>query len=747
MRFPIRIKMFILVLIILVGATSAVVLKTRSIFLEDKFDFVKQLTNKLSSSTAKLVNEKFLSYQSRLAIAVSTRESLKKIRTKNDELSKVIFERNPDFALVSVQKEKDNDWATEWSQINYDRPISKWADSYSETLLRSLDYSSLKEGAIQIFKLADPDGAPIFAMVLIAEISSHDSDKTSKNAVVGLLSKDFLIDVVNEYKGDLNSVFVIDDKGYVVSHPDQDMIGKELNDNPIMKEIVDQKRVSGVGEYTFDTGVQVGSYQSVNQSNLFVIATTPMKQALQAVNSLMMSIFVFGLGFLIIGLVLAFFVASKITRPLNELQETASVIGSGDFQTKIEIKSDDEVGELAKSIDKMRVSLIERDDTIESSKRALVQSEKMSAFGQLSAGIAHEVKNPLAGILGHAQLAKSKTQDSGIVKHMDIIEKEARRTKEIVENLMKFARAEKPELAPIDLHEAVSRAVDLVDHQLSLQGIKVSRHLDPVKQIVGNANQIQQVLLNIMMNASHAMEDSFTKVLDVYLEDKGETMQIRIKDSGKGMTPEVQKRIFEPFFTTKPAGKGTGLGLSVSYGIVQDHKAKVYVESAPDKGATFFIDFPKAGSSAAPVPGIVQKSEEPQTKAAPAPTTAREQMSKDYRSGIDEFDKNRGIVTHVEPKGGEIPNLDLFKKPVSDPDKIEMETEEEDDNDIMYSDSSKAKSKSKKSIKDDFKIVKNETTTKISDDSVTVKVEKKNTEEAPDTGGFKVKIRKSVIKG
>jgi two-component system NtrC family sensor kinase len=409
---------------------------------------------------------------------------------------------------------------------------------------------------------------------------------------------------VMEYKGDLNTVFLVDNKGYIFAHPNEELIGQSLADHPVVRDI-EGGRETGSGQFEMKDGEDIiANYGPIEGTNLYIVVTTPEKQAFIAARDLLITVLTFGIGFLIIGSVLSFALASRITKPLNELKDITSQIGSGDFKVEVNVKSNDEVGELAINIDRMKKSLLERDEQIEHSKMALVQSEKMSAFGQLSAGIAHEVKNPLAGILGHAQLGKSKSKDPDVTKHLDMIERETRRTKEIIENLMKFARAEKPDLTMTDLHETVSRAVDLVDHQVSLQGVKIVKDLRPVSMVNANSNQIQQVLLNLMMNATHAMETSKVKTLTVSVEDKNDIVQIRIKDSGSGMSPEVQKRIFEPFFTTKPAGKGTGLGLSVSIGIVQDHKGKIYVQSEVGQGTTFFIDIPKSGAAIAPQIGV-----------------------------------------------------------------------------------------------------------------------------------------------
>ncbi len=611
----IRMKMFILVTVVLLGSIFAVLWKTRQIFFEDKFDFIRQLSSKLSASSEQLAHHKLTELQNKMALFVSTRESLERsnVDLKNND---VLFERFGEFVTVSVQKNLPNKgWISQWtvSNTSVQNPLS---ETFAETILRSIDYSTIGTGQVFLKRFESPSGSPLFALTFLADLREAGSKGSQLSSIVAFVRPSFLNDIVLQYKGDLNSVFIVDGNGYVFAHPNEEVIGESLSDHPIIKDISTGKE-TGSGEYKLKDGhVIIANYSPVAGTNLYVVVTTPREQAFIAARDLLITVLTFGIGFLIIGSVLSFALASKITKPLNELKEITTQIGEGDFKVEVSVKSNDEVGELAADIDKMRSSLLERDEQLEHSKMALVQSEKMSAFGQLSAGIAHEVKNPLAGILGHAQLGKSKSKDPQVTKHLDMIEKETRRTKEIIENLMKFARAEKPDLTETDLHETVSRATELVDHQLSLQGVKIIRDFKPVSPALANSNQIQQVLLNLMMNAGHAMENSPTKNLTVSVEDKDQLVQIRIKDTGAGMSPEVQKRIFEPFFTTKPAGKGTGLGLAVSIGIVEDHKGKIYIESEPGQGTTFFIDIPKMSSAQAQQAATTVKSEE-----KPAPKT------------------------------------------------------------------------------------------------------------------------------
>ncbi|MES2768006.1 MAG: ATP-binding protein [Bdellovibrionota bacterium] len=599
----IRLKMFILVTAVLLGSIFAVLWKTRQIFFEDKYDFIRQLSSKLSSTSGRLAQERLNELQNKMALFVSTRESLQRVNSKD---SNVLFERFGEFLTMSVQKQlPSKNWGSQWTLTNNQsnsKSDKQFTESFAETILRSISYQTLGTGQINLSRFEDPDGNPFFAVYFLADLKEEGSKGSELTSLVAFMRPTFLNDIVLEYKGDLNTVFLVDHKGYIFAHPNEELIGQSLTDHPVIRDI-EGGRDTGSGQFEMKDGEDIiANYGPIAGTNLYIVVTTPEKQAFVAARDLLITVLTFGIGFLIIGSVLSFALASRITKPLNELKDITSLIGSGDFKVPVNVKSNDEVGALAANIDKMRSSLLERDEQIEHSKMALVQSEKMSAFGQLSAGIAHEVKNPLAGILGHAQLGKSKSKDPDVTKHLDMIERETRRTKEIIENLMKFARAEKPDLTSTDLHESVSRAVDLADHQVSLQGVKIVKDFRPVSPVNANSNQIQQVLLNLMMNATHAMETSKVKTLTVSVEDKNDIVQIRIKDSGAGMSPEVQKRIFEPFFTTKPAGKGTGLGLSVSIGIVQDHKGKIYVESKVGEGTTFFIDIPKMGSAAANAP-------------------------------------------------------------------------------------------------------------------------------------------------
>jgi len=176
---------------------------------------------------------------------------------------------------------------------------------------------------------------------------------------------------------------------------------------------------------------------------------------------------------------------------------------------------------------------------------------------------------------------------------LKIIEKETKRCRTIIDNLLKFARQEKVERKPLELNGVVEDTAALVDHQLGMHRIRLEKELArDLPAILGNANQLQQIFLNLVLNAQQAMEGTGGRIRITTGRTGDGRAEVRISDTGPGIPKEIQARLFEPFFTTKPAGKGTGLGLSVTYGIVKDHKGEILVESEPGQGATFIILFP-----------------------------------------------------------------------------------------------------------------------------------------------------------
>jgi two-component system NtrC family sensor kinase len=226
----------------------------------------------------------------------------------------------------------------------------------------------------------------------------------------------------------------------------------------------------------------------------------------------------------------------------------------------------------------------------------LIQSEKMSAIGQLVSGVAHELNNPLAGISAFAQLLLSEKRfppDQRTAAEM--IYAEARRASRIVQNLLTFARQHKPERTPTSVNQVLDDTLELRGYELRVRGIDVQRDYDEQSpETMADAHQLQQVFLNLITNAEQAMEraERDQQRLAIRTRRTGDLIRIEVEDTGPGIPPNLLERIFNPFFTTKPTGSGTGLGLSISLGIVREHEGRIWAENAPQGGARFVIELP-----------------------------------------------------------------------------------------------------------------------------------------------------------
>jgi two-component system NtrC family sensor kinase len=224
----------------------------------------------------------------------------------------------------------------------------------------------------------------------------------------------------------------------------------------------------------------------------------------------------------------------------------------------------------------------------------LVSSEKMASLGKLAAGIAHEINNPLGGILIYASLmAEDLPEDDTRRGDLARIVQETSRCKDIVKSLLEFARQTEPKMEPTDINRAITDGLFFLENQALFHNIKIIKKLDSFLPFVrGNASQLKQVLINIIVNAAEAMHGNGTLTITSFPSPDRKSIVLEFTDTGEGIPEENLTRIFDPFFTTKEVGKGTGLGLATSYGIVKDHGGRIGVKSKVGEGTTFTIELP-----------------------------------------------------------------------------------------------------------------------------------------------------------
>ncbi len=304
------------------------------------------------------------------------------------------------------------------------------------------------------------------------------------------------------------------------------------------------------------------------------------------------------LGGVLLSLAITGFMARKIMHPIRGLVDGVRGLGAGNLGRRVDPDGTiREFGELGEGFNRMAAAIQERDLQLKYRTQERVgKAERLALVGRLAAGVAHELNNPLGGIMLFSNLLLRKTAaDAPQRENLERIAGEAARCQRIVQGLLDFSRQRelKPEL--LDVAELMDKTLQLVEHQAMFHDVQVIRRYAPEAPPVRvDASQLQQVFINLILNAVEAMEGKGKLSLATQPTEQGEALQISVGDTGCGIPAENLDRLFEPFFTTKEVGRGTGLGLSISRGIVENHGGTIWVTSQVGRGTTFFIRLPVA---------------------------------------------------------------------------------------------------------------------------------------------------------
>jgi two-component system NtrC family sensor kinase len=297
-------------------------------------------------------------------------------------------------------------------------------------------------------------------------------------------------------------------------------------------------------------------------------------------------------------LALLLLVTNWVLHPIGKILDMCHRVIKGDLAARVGIRPPGEFGDLCQTVDDMAQALQEREQKLEhATKQHIGRSEKLASIGRLAAGLAHEINNPLTGVLTFAHLVRDRQPPDGQDREdLDLVIHETQRAAEVVQGLLEFARERPTTMTAVDVNAVIQRMVRLVENQKEMRKIHIEQDYGAdLPEVLGDANQLQQVLLNLFLNAAAAMPDG--GILTITTRADQTHVMIAVADNGCGIKPEHLDKVFDPFFTTKPVGQGTGLGLSVSYGIIEQHAGSIELESEVDIGSTFTIRLPRASDA------------------------------------------------------------------------------------------------------------------------------------------------------
>ncbi len=296
---------------------------------------------------------------------------------------------------------------------------------------------------------------------------------------------------------------------------------------------------------------------------------------------------------LVPNLLLVLLTVRTLSRPLQRITVAAVQVTNGDYGTEVDLKkSNDEIGLLAESFNEMSRKMASDIEQLKHLNEQLIRTEKLAAMGTLSAGVAHEVNNPLAAISSLIQMLQSKNGlDENAREKLKLISTQIERITQVTRDMMDFARVRPAAKNHFNINEIIETSLRLASFDKSFQFLRLAKnYAENSPTVFADRDQLQQVFLNLFLNARDAMPDGGDLRIETF--NGSDEIKIEIADSGTGIEDANLKQIFDPFFTTKPAGKGTGLGLAVCYGIITAHGGRIEAATNAANGTTFFITLP-----------------------------------------------------------------------------------------------------------------------------------------------------------
>ncbi len=416
-------------------------------------------------------------------------------------------------------------------------------DKVKETVYEKLKYKSKDIGTATIFQ----DDV---------RISTNVKNDNGTRALGTRVTQEVYNQVVNEGEPWIGRAYVVNDWYITAYEPIRDVTDK----------------IIGI----LYVGVLEEKYNDIRQETILTFAAITIAGAL-------------------VSLIVSYFIAQRILVPIFKLVNASKAVASGDLDAKVEINTNDELEYLADSFNAMAQALKKRDEQFkEFATQRIMASERLALIGQLSANVAHELNNPLTGIVTFSHLILEDTECDD--PHRTSIEKivgQATRCRDIIRGLLDFSRQRKPNKTLSNINTVMDQCISFVENQALFLNIEIIKNFqEDLPMIVIDPSQIERVIMNMIINAAEAMDGNGKLTLATRHCPTPHCIELQFSDTGPGISEGNIEKIFDPFFTTKDVGHGTGLGLAISYGVVKAHKGIISVESEVGKGTTFFVKLP-----------------------------------------------------------------------------------------------------------------------------------------------------------
>lgn len=534
-----RVKFFTVFLITFLLFVAAIVWRVDQILFADKLAWSEAQARSQMSALVQAVQSDLKSMRYLLALG-----GQEPANDNKEFASTKMYSRFQMFAKVTPPASGSSDW--QWSETFYREKnnVKTWAPTYVGLALKTIKPSEIREGGSYLASILDPQRKPYILLI-------QNPGKDQSQWYLGLLPASIFQGLLDQQKGQMSSVYLVNQSGQALGHSIAEYIGSMLSEDPVVAEISKNGLASGVGVYYGSRGESIqGLYEQVEGTNLFTVVTTPVQSLLQGRDFIRGQFVLMGLGLALVGLAI-FMLLFKDSPPApmqshlpaNPVPSMPIVIKPGNAQA----------------------------------------NDRMSAYKQVASSLSHELKSPLTTIIAHLRLvvdhvpAKEK-------EHVQLAQRQAEEARSMIQKLLIFTGEDQTPIVLSNLETVVQKALKSVEAKIMSKGIRLNKKISAVPEFTMPSDLLARAIENVLLNSIEAMERAAQKELVIELKSEGSDIILNISDTGEGINAADMGKIFDPFFTTRIGSQHVGLGLSTALGIVRDAYGDIEVQSEKSKG-------------------------------------------------------------------------------------------------------------------------------------------------------------------